>query len=153
MIKLNDGKRTLSFSGALLGKSSSFTKDSLRWIEFELYKTQAGQYILWRSGKSKVLHTIWCNKKLDSIPSNAIQLDNFSLCKKCHPSSVETYLSPELPRNKVINTKSANSVVKSLYMTDENDVKYLTKVATDLLEQASGVDEGICKAYKEEYID
>ena len=108
---------------------------------------------MWRTGKSRVVHTVWCNNNLDAIPGYAVQKDIFIPCNKCKPSFDEEYLCPELPRNKIITTKSPNSVVKLLYMTDENDVRYLTKVATELLDKASDNDEGINTAYKEEYID
>ena len=60
MIEINDGSRTLQFSGALLGKSSSKRSDSTRWIEFELYRTDNGSYILSRVGVSIMYHTAAC---------------------------------------------------------------------------------------------
>lgn len=153
MIKLNDDKRSIKFTGKILGEASSKTSTRSRWVEFKLYKTQGGQYVLWRTGKSRVYHTIWCNKKLDFYPSNTIIFDELIPCEKCHPTPSEEYISPEMPRNKILTTKNAASVVKLLYMVDKNDVQYLTNVAIDLLEQASINDKDISNAYKEEYID
>ena len=114
MIRLNDDKRSIKFSGSLLGEASSKTDTSLRWVEFKLYKTKGGQYILWRIGKSRVYHTIWCNKKLDFYPSNTVVFSDLIPCQKCQPSPDEEYVSPEMPRSKILTTKNAASVIKLL---------------------------------------
>ena len=51
MFEVKDGSRILQFSGRLLGESSSKRGDSTRWIEFKLYKTENGKYILSRVGE------------------------------------------------------------------------------------------------------
>ena len=152
MIRLNDDKRSIKFSGSLLGEASSKTDTSLRWVEFKLYKTKGGQYILWRIGKSRVYHTIWCNKKLDFYPSNTVVFSDLIPCQKCQPSPDEEYVSPEMPRSKILTTKNAASVIKLLYMVDKDDIQYLTNVAIDLLNQSSENDKDIKDAYEEEYI-
>ena len=61
MIQVKDGSRTLQFSGTLLGKSSSWRNGSTRWIEFALYKTENGSYVLSRIGVSVVYHGAACH--------------------------------------------------------------------------------------------
>jgi len=56
MYEVKDGARTLQFDGLVLGKSSSWRKGSYRWIEFELYRTESGSYVLSRIGVSLIYH-------------------------------------------------------------------------------------------------
>ena len=152
MYRLHDGTRVIKFSGSILGQASSGDEDSLRWSEFTLYKTQSGKYILHRVGKSRVYHTTWCHRGLESTPREAIT-DDWVPCDKCKPHLTrDSVVCPEKTRNKVIMTPTAESVVKSLYMKDADNVFYLTNVAKCLLEEASDNDSDIEKAYTEEYL-
>ena len=56
MFEVKDSSRTLQFNGKLLSKSSSWRKGSVRWIEFALYKTENGSYVLSRIGVSLIYH-------------------------------------------------------------------------------------------------
>ena len=60
MFEVKDGARTLQFSGKLLGESSSYRPNSNRWIEFRLYRTQSGSYVLSRIGVSLIYHGAAC---------------------------------------------------------------------------------------------
>ena len=60
MHEVKDGSRTLQFSGKLLAESSSWRQGSYRWIEFKLYKTDNGSYILSRVGVSLIFHGAAC---------------------------------------------------------------------------------------------
>jgi len=60
MFEVKDSSRTLQFNGILLSKSSSWRKGSVRWIEFALYKTENGSYVLSRIGVSLIYHGAAC---------------------------------------------------------------------------------------------
>ena len=60
MFEIKDGTRTLQFNGMLLAESSSWRRGSYRWIEFKLYKTDNGSYVLSRIGVSIVYHGATC---------------------------------------------------------------------------------------------
>ncbi len=60
MFEVKDSARTLQFNGRLLSESSSWRRGSTRWIEFELYKTENGSYILSRVGVSVIFHGAAC---------------------------------------------------------------------------------------------
>ena len=56
MFEVKDGSRTLQFKGRLLAESSSWRRGSTRWIEFALYRTENGSYVLSRIGVSLIFH-------------------------------------------------------------------------------------------------
>ena len=55
-----DGARRIRFEGVELASSSSEYPGKPRWIEFTLYKTKGGHYVLYRVGRSFVYHTRDC---------------------------------------------------------------------------------------------
>ena len=61
MFEVKDGDRTLQFHGHYLGSSTSWRRGSTRWIEFDLYKTDGGMYVLSRVGVSLVYHGAACS--------------------------------------------------------------------------------------------
>ena len=153
MFRLKDGNRVIKFSGEFLAEATSKEDDSLRWSEFKLYKTQSGKYVLQRVGLSIVYHTTWCRHGLDPVPKETVVSGGWVPCSKCRPDlDTDAVICPEKMRVKVVMTPDAESVVKSLYMKDSDNVFYLTNVAKELLTEASKVDEDIEKAYTEEYL-
>ena len=76
MFEVKDSARTLQFNGKLLSESSSWRRDSTRWIEFALYKTDNGSYVLSRIGVSIIYHGAACPlvKRYSLNEVNAIEL-------------------------------------------------------------------------------
>lgn len=158
MYTIQNGKRSLRFEGELLASSSSKTTRSPRWVEFNLYKTDAGQYVLERVGVSKVFHAIGCNvtkrntSTIDPLPAEAVS-DSMVPCVECRPSrETEQYLVPESERHRAQVCATALSVVSSLKQFDSNNTEYLTNVSLRLLEQASEVDPLIADVFYIEYL-
>ena len=60
MYEVRDNKRTLKFDGVLLAFSTSFRPGVKRWIEFALYKTDGGNYVLSRVGETHLFHDPEC---------------------------------------------------------------------------------------------
>ena len=52
--EVRDRHRTLKFTGELLGKSSSYDSEKVRWGEFYIYRTESGRYVVAGVGRSKV---------------------------------------------------------------------------------------------------
>ena len=73
MFEVKDSARTLQFSGKLLSESSSWRRDSTRWIEFALYKTDNGSYVLSRIGVSIIYHGASFNPLIELGFANAIR--------------------------------------------------------------------------------
>jgi hypothetical protein len=155
MLEVKDGNRTLQFEGRLLAKSSSYRRGSTRWIEFELYVTDSGSYILSRVGVSLVYHGAACSlvgryglseKSIYDLHKNSFP------CEECNPDDSLDLIFPEKNRYWAQVSDEALAVLNALYKYDDGGARYLTNVAQRLLEEASRQDLKIYKAYKVEII-
>ena len=155
MYEIKDGSRTLQFEGSLLGKSSSFRRGSTRWIEFELYKTESGAYVLSRVGVSLVYHGAACPlvKKYGLQEISFDELDGDSIpCEECYPTHEADLVFPEKHRYWAQVSDEADAVLDALYKYDPSGARYLTNVAQRLLEEASMKDSNIDAVYRIEVI-
>jgi len=155
MYSLQDGKRVVQFSGRLLATSSSKRTDSTRWIEFSLYRTDTGTFVLHRLGLSTTFHNSTCDLVqkygLKEIPNYELK-DNATPCEDCFPEMSDPILYPEEERSWMLTTKNPEAVLKALYRPDNRGGQYLTKVAERLLEDASEEDSDIDAAYRVQYL-
>jgi hypothetical protein len=155
MYEVRDGSRILQFSGKLLGESSSQRRDSLRWIEFKLYRTENGKYVLSRIGVSLVYHASTCPlvKRYGLMEAHPTDLRANSLpCEECFPERDLPLLFPEKDRTWAQVSDDPEPVLDALYKYDQNGARYLTHVAQRLLEQAAEEDEHIDRVYRVEMI-
>jgi hypothetical protein len=155
MYEVKDGSRTLQFSGRLLGESSSWRRGSTRWIEFKLYKTDNGSYILSRVGVSLVFHGAACPlvKRYGLVEAGSDELKVDSLpCEECYPSKNLPVIFPEKDRTWAQVSEEPEPVLDALYKYDAGGARYLTHVAQRLLEQAAKYDEKIESIYRIEMI-
>ena len=156
MYSVKDKDRTLQFNGRKLAESTSERRFSTRWIEFELYRTDSGTYILSRTGVSLVFHGAACpmtsRYKLTEISTS--KLDSRAIpCDTCNPSGTLDLVFPEKHRHWAMVTSDPVEIVDALYKYDEEtDSHYLTSVARRLLDQAAKVDSEIESAYTIEII-
>jgi len=155
MIEVRDGARTLQFDGSLLGESSSFKRGATRWIEFKLYRTESGSYILSRIGVSLVFHGAACplvkRYGLQEISVNNVSEQAIS-CEECYPTQEAELVFPEKNRYWAQVSDEPTAVLDALYKYDDGGARYLTNVAQRLLEEASKSDEKIATIYKIEII-
>lgn len=155
MIEVKDGARTLQFNGRLLGKSSSWRKGSNRWIEFELYRTESGSYILSRIGVSLIFHGASC-ALVKRYGLNEVQFEEISedaiACDECSPTEEAELVFPEKHRHWAQVSDEPVAVLDALYKFDDGGARYLTNVAQRLLDESSKNDENIAKVYKFEII-
>jgi hypothetical protein len=154
--KVKDGSRTLQFNGKLLGKSSSWRNGSTRWIEFELYKTDNGSYVLSRVGVSLIFHGAACPlvKRYGLVEAVSDDLsDDANPCEECQPIESELpYIFPEKNRTWAQVSQDPDAVLEALYKYDDGGARYLTHVAQRLLEEASNHDSKIDSVYRVEII-
>jgi hypothetical protein len=153
--KVKDGSRTLQFDGALLAESSSQTRNSNRWIEFALYKTTNGSYVLSRVGVSLVFHSATCPlvKKYKLKESSPEELSDLAVpCEECYPDRDLPIVFPEKDRTWAQVSEEPSAVLEALYKYDYSGAMYLTNVARRLLEMASDQDAGIESVYRVEMI-
>lgn len=155
MINVKDGARTLQFNGELLGESSSWRKGSTRWIEFELYKTESGSYVLSRVGVSLVYHGAACplvkRYGLQEISFSELVPDSIP-CEQCYPTEEVDLVFPEKHRYWAQVSEEPTAVLDALYKYDDGGARYLTNVAQRLLEAASKKDSDIESIYRIELI-
>lgn len=153
--EVKDGARILKFEGTKLADSSSWRRGSSRWIEFELYRTESGSYILSRVGVSTVFHSSICplvtRYGLHEADITELGADAFP-CTECHPTLGEPIVYPEKYRYWTLVSEEPEAVLDALYKSDYNNSRYLTNVAHRLLEQAAEQDSGIDAAYRFEVI-
>ncbi len=155
MYEVKDGARTLQFNGKLLGKSTSWRRGSTRWIEFELYRTESGSYILSRVGVSLVFHGAACRLvqtyKLQELPYGSLVKDAIP-CEICNPNEQASLVFPEKHRYWAQVSEEPDAVLDALYKFDDGGARYLTNVAQRLLEAAAEKDSAIDAIYKVEVI-
>jgi hypothetical protein len=155
VIEVKDGARTLQFNGRLLGKSSSWRRGSTRWIEFELFRTDSGSYILSRIGVSLVYHGSACTlvKRYGLTEVSFEELHRDAIpCPDCEPTAEADLVFPEKHRHWAQVSEEPAAVLDALYKYDDGGARYLTNVAQRLLEEASKNDEKILDTYKYEII-
>lgn len=155
MFEVRDGSRTLQFDGDLLGSSTSWRRGSERWIEFELYRTKNGSYILSRIGVSRVFHGAVCPlvKRYSLIDAPSANLKEDAIpCEECRPSTDVPFLFPERDRTWAQVSEEPEAVLDALYKYDQGGTRYLTNVAHRLLKQASAKDPRIESVYRIETI-
>lgn len=151
--KVKDGVRTYRFSGDRLARSTSETPEKDRWVEFELYKTEdQGVYIVSRVGYSRIYHDADCDvvsrNRLNAVDPLELNDKVYKPCPLCKPTFMGTEgVYPEVPRYHAQVCDSPDQVIKHLKKKDANSYEYITKVARDLLESASEVDDEIRESY------
>jgi hypothetical protein len=155
VLEVRDGDRTLKFNGTLLAKSSSERRGAYRWIEFELYRTESGSYILSRIGVSLIFHGAACllvsKYKLGDAPSYDLR-SNATPCEECQPDDSLDLVFPEKYRYWAQVSDNPDVVLDALYKYDNNGAYYLTSVAQRLMQQASKVDKNIADVYNVQVI-
>lgn len=155
MYEVKDGSRTLQFNGKLLAESSSWRRGSERWIEFKLYKTENGSYILSRVGVSLIFHGAACPlvKRYGLTETSSSNLNEMAIpCVECSPTFDISVVFPEKNRYWAQVSEEPGPVVDALYKFDQGGARYLTNVAQRLLEDASDADKGIESVYRIELI-
>lgn len=150
MYEVKDGSRILQFNGKILAESSSWRRHSERWIEFCLYRTDNGSYVLSRIGVSLVFHGAACPlvKQHNLTEDNPKNLEDDAVpCDECNPIKNLPVVFPEKYRYWAQVSEDPKAVIDALYKYGKNGEKYLTLVAQRLLEEAAENDEKIDNLY------
>lgn len=154
---VRDRFQILKFNGTKLSESSSQAPNKTRWVEFELYVTVSGIYVLSRKGASILFHTENCDvvsrNKLSGISADELPL-SYVPCPDCKPSRIAIDgVYPETARYWAVRSRKPQDIVNHLMQYDNNNIKYLTKVASDLLEEASKFDPKVREVFEVEVIE
>lgn len=154
MFQVKDGDRVLQFEGELLAHSSSYRPDSDRWVEFDLYRTRAGAYVVSRVGYSVLYHTGSCAvvRKGRHEPAPVATLTQESRpCEMCSPvadiDQANQLIYPEKPIYWAQPCSNADAVLESLAKYDQDGARYFTHVARKLIRDASEKDFALRDSY------
>lgn len=148
--RVRDGERILQFDGDLLAESSSHRPRQTRWIEFKLYRTAAGSYVLARVGNSVIFHGSNCSLVSQYHLKPGDVSPDAAPCEQCRPTYDETQLYPERIRYWAQVMTEPGAVLEALYKYDQDGARYLTLVAQRLLSAAAQADSRIANAYNVE---
>jgi hypothetical protein len=147
--------RTYKFDGRLLAKSSSKRPGAHRWVDFGLYITTGGSYVFERIGQSEIFHHIDCEvverNDLKFDPEDYLE-DWHVPCEICDPDEEYDDIVVEKPRYYAIVSEYPAAVLDAAHKKDENGARYMTKVASRLIEEACQYDKRLEKAYRVEII-
>jgi hypothetical protein len=122
-------------------------------VEFNLYLTVGGSYVLERIGHSLIFHDIGCDvvdrSGLKFRPEDQIGPEHIP-CEQCEPDprDPEDIIVIEKPRFFGLWSETPEAVLESLY----GSRNYLTKVAERLIEDATEFDQRLERAYRVEHI-
>lgn len=159
MYQVKDGDRVLQFEGELLAHSSSFRPDAERWVEFDLYRTRAGAYVVSRVGYSVLFHTSECSivRKGRHEPAPVATLSEESVpCSVCTPvadvDQAHELIYPERPIYWAQPCPDAIGAIESLAKYDADGARYFTHVARNLIRDAAKSDIPLRDAYYVEVI-
>jgi hypothetical protein len=159
MFQVDDADRVLQFEGELLAHSSSHTQGAQRWVEFDLYRTSGGSYVVARTGYSVLFHRKGCDvvRRGRHSPAPAATLTEDSRpCPLCSPEVsmdlANELVYPEKPLHWALVCKTADAAVEALAKYDSDGSRYFTHVARELIRRASSVDSRIRTAYAVEIV-
>jgi hypothetical protein len=143
---------TTSFSGEELSYVSSAEKDSARWTEITLYKTDGGSYIVFTAGRTLMYHSPppgGCDHGQRTVVSDDLPKRGSVACPKCTPTHEDELQLGEIiyletDRTTVRVTHTAKGVWDLLQVkSNDSDVPYLSKIARKVLAQAAQNDEAL----------
>jgi hypothetical protein len=146
-----NGQR-LRFSGTLLASSSSRRPNSHRWVEFNLYLSDGGSFVLGRVGHSTLYHRVDCEVvqrnrlEVDAVPQGGFP------CELCEPDFEGSPVCPERPRYWAAVFTDPQALVAAL-QRDNGQTKYVTNVAARLVEQAAVHNRGLAEIWMTLLVD
>lgn len=156
MHEVRDGSRVLQFDGELLATSTSRRPGEFRWVEFALYRTATGNYILGRIGQTRLFHDVGCAiVERNHLKASSVEdlNDDHVSCSFCDPDEdAVDQVCIEKPRYFALVSDSPQAVIEALYKYDKSGARYLTLVAQRLIEEAGRLDERLERAYRVETI-
>lgn len=145
----NDAGPSYSFTGKLLGHATTERENSYRWTEIDIYKTDGGNYIVSRLGKSLIYHTgdSECTNMGIPIKGGRIREDA-EPCERCDPAVPEdddfdpeaTFLAEKTMSSSEV-VADPRRVADALSTWDKyKKMRRLSSVASEALHKAAAAD-------------
>lgn len=150
---LRDGQRPITFVGWMVANADSQSGTNPRWTELSLYRTITGRYVLEKIGRSDVFHSPGCKRKsgafFESL-DHALEADQdraeddaYVPCDICKPDFAQQPVYVERDISAVAVYAEPEQLVDALFRKDADNMRYLSRVSRELLDEAASRDEGI----------
>lgn len=151
-----DRMREIEFSGKMLGSSTTENDDSLRWTEINIYRTDGGNYIVERLGRSLIYHRASAPCRGDGwveVAGNKLP-DESEPCPSCKPKAPEDSGFVQTETFYHETTKSSAEVVKRpedlhdalSFKDDKRRVSRISHPAAQALQNAAANDPDLLQA-------
>ena len=144
----------IDFDGEKIASSTSYKDGSYRWVEFNLYLTEVGNYVLERVGRSDIFHVLGCevaNRNNLKFDPDYLLENRHMACEVCQPDEYNDVLVLEEPRYFGLWSDSPDAILEALHRKKDGS-KYTTLVTERLLEEASQHDKQLERAYRVEHV-
>lgn len=148
----------IQFQGVRLARASTEMKESLRWIEIEIYRTSSGRYVIHRVGVSLVYHVHEGDRCAGKgVPTQYVNLpDDAVPCPECHPvrnREGDCTVDMETDRH-TADICTAEDVQSRLMVHPFNGQPFLSAPARKALDQAIAADPTlVAKTKRVRFID
>jgi len=151
--QVRDGARVVTFDGVKLGEISSRRPTSPRWTDMILYRTATDKYVLSKIGRTTVLHQPGCpsvysrlKRFVDEHPGVEPDEAEWEL-HTCIPDEYDlNEILVEQTRYWAVIADHARDVIQNLYR-NQDGVKFLPRMAVNLLEDAALRDKDLADAF------
>lgn len=158
--QLRDDRRVIIFTGVKLAGVSSERRGVQRWTDIDIYRTDAGRYIVNRVGVSVVAHSVDCSqvasKKrygIDKIMPDECAPRDREPCPICRPD-VEAALDAdpasltfEQDKHRTSIWDQATAMIDSLYTQNTHNQRALSSLMLWALSEAAKRDPVVMEAY------
>jgi hypothetical protein len=151
--ELQDGaERLVRFTGDHLTHVTSDDGERLRWLDLDIYRTQAGKYIVHQVGRTSVYHALdsECTPKAFEQVKVLNLRDDVEPCPVCLSQGDDLDLSEvrmESDLYRVVIHNTARNLVDALENTNAEGRRYYSKIVRNALIAASEHDEQIRDAF------
>lgn len=145
----NDTGPAYSFNGRLLGHATTERRDSLRWTEIFIFKTDGGNFIVSRLGKSVVYHREDSECTNMGIPIKGHKIrEDAEPCERCNPGVPEdadfdpdaTFIAEKTMSSAEV-VEDPTKVADALSTRDRvTQMRRLSSVASEALHKAAASD-------------
>lgn len=156
--------RKVRFTGEQLSSASSAYPGSLRWTEIDIYRTEAGHYILARRGRSVVYHRLdsdcvtryAATVQVGQLVDEAIY-DDAEPCPVCNPADLDDLGEDDIIRLEQTNpavfiSDDAHGLIETGKNRDKDGLVFMNKVTQHALRIAASKDPAIAEAFLVEHV-
>ena len=152
---VRDGQRPITFVGWMIADADSQGGHDPRWTELTLYKTVTGKYVLEKVGRSDVFHAPSCRRRSKGVQVDSLEdaegggdepvEERFVPCPDCRPSFDQEPVFVERDISSIAVYAEPEQMVDSLFRKDGDNMRYLSRVARELLDEAATSDEDVSR--------